>query len=290
MLDTMRTLEQDHENFPGCLKNMHDPPARLFVRGGDLRKILAGPCVAIVGSRKVTSYGKEVTTKLAVELACEGVTIVSGLAIGVDGIAHRATLEADGICVAVLPCGLDAIYPASHRQLAEQILRTGGALVSEYPPGAVAYKLNFIARNRIVSALSDIVLIPEAAEKSGTLHTARFALEQGKEVLAVPGNITSQTSVGANNLIKTGAGVVTSAADVLHTLGIEAKQREGKRQPKGANAEEQLILNFLASGVHDGAELLAATGLSAAVFNQNLTMLEISGIIRALGANRWAIV
>ncbi|HEY8999302.1 MAG TPA: DNA-processing protein DprA [Candidatus Saccharimonadales bacterium] len=287
MSDTIRTVGQGDENFPEQLRNIHDPPTFLYIRGGDLRDILGRPCVAIVGSRKVTSYGKEIATKLASELAREGVTIVSGLAIGVDGIAHRAALEAGGTCVAVLPSGLDAIYPASHRELAERILRAGGALVSEYPPRTIAYKLNFIARNRIVSALSSVVVIPEAAEKSGTLHTARFALEQGKEVMAVPGNITSVMSVGANNLIKTGAGGVTSAADVLHVLGIETKHDKNMRPPKGANAEEQLILGFVAAGTHDGAELLAATGLSTEIFNQTLTMLEISGAIRALGANRW---
>lgn len=194
-----------------------------------------------------------VTTELAGELANVGVVIVSGLAIGIDGIAHTAALDAGGVCIAVLPCGLDAIYPASHLQLAKRIVQNGGALVSEYPPNTIAYKYDFIARNRIVSALSDAVLIPEAALKSGALHTARFALEQGKEVMAVPGNTTSETSAGTNNLIKTGAGVVTSAEDVLHALGLEA---QNKKTPKGATAEEQLTLDFIVSGMDDGTNCL----------------------------------
>lgn len=143
-----------------------------------------------------------------------------------------------------------------------------------------------MARNRIVSALSDAVLIPEAAAKSGTLHTAHFALEQGKEVLAVPGNITSETSAGANNLIRAGAGVATSSADILHALGLEPQEHA---PPKGATPEEQLVLNFLASGISEGNELLIASSLPATTFNQALTMLEISGNIRALGANRWGL-
>ncbi len=287
MRENIRVIQPGEGEYPERLANIHDPPKQLFVCGGNLVRALTQPSVAIVGSRKITSYGKTVTVRMASRLAELGVAIVSGLAIGVDGIAHSAALEAGGVCIAILPCGLDAIYPSSHAQLAARILQNGGALVSEYPPRTNAYKYNFIARNRIVSALSDVVLIPEAALKSGTLHTARFALEQGKEVMAVPGNITSDTSVGANNLIKAGACLASSVEDILHTLGLEAKYK--KKVPKGATAEEQLILDLIVSGVDDGAELLAATGLSPSSFNQSLTMLEISGAVRALGANHWGV-
>jgi len=273
--------------IPARLRELANPPAQLFCRGTSLADLLARPCVAIVGSRKVTTYGRTVTEQLASELARQGVVIISGLAVGVDGIAHRAALAAGGLTIAVLPCGLERIYPASHRQLAEDIVKNGGALVTEYAAGAIAYKLNFIARNRIVAGLADAVLVTEAALKSGTLHTARFALEQGKDVLAVPGNINSPTSEGTNNLIRSGAALVASATDVLQILGLDPTTAKAK--VRGSTPAEQLILDFLVAGLQDGSALLAATGLSAASFNQALTMLEISGSIRALGGNQWAL-
>src|SRR5688572_8235522 len=183
----IKKLTLNQQFFPEKLLTLHDAPKQLFVAGADLSEILQRPAVAIVGSRKVTSYGRAVTAQLAGELARAGVVIISGLAIGVDAIAHRAALDNHGLTIAVLPSSLDHIYPASHYALAQEIVDKGGALISEYPEGAaIAYKGNFIARNRIVSGLSDAVLITEAAEKSGTLHTADFALQQGKDVLAVP--------------------------------------------------------------------------------------------------------
>jgi len=235
----------------------------------------------------VSAYGQAVTAKLASELAKAGVVIVSGLAIGVDAIAHTAALDAGGLTVAVLPAGLDRIYPSSHHQLARRILEQGGALLTEYPPNTRTYPGNFIARNRIASGISDAVLITEAAEKSGTLHTARFALEQGKDVLAVPGNITSPTSAGTNNLIKSGATPVTSAEDIFHVLGI--KGAAPTHIPKGATPEEQTIINLLTQGESEGSALLDRSRLGVAPFNQALTMLEITGKIRSLGANKWTL-
>ncbi|HSW98977.1 MAG TPA: DNA-processing protein DprA [Candidatus Saccharimonadales bacterium] len=273
---------------PNKLRNIPDPPSQLFVKGYSVNELLERPCVAVVGSRKVSAYGKAVTAALAGDLARAGVLIISGLALGVDSIAHIAALDAGGLTLAVLPSPVEQIYPAAHEQLAKRIIAQGGALVSEYPAGAPVYRLNFVERNRIASGLCDALLITEAAEKSGTLHTANFALEQGKPVLAVPGNITSLTSVGTNNLIKTGATPVTSAADVLQALGIETG-KAAKQPPKGDSPAEQALLDLLWGGVSDGAELLARSGLEPAPFNQALTMLEIHGQIRALGANRWAL-
>ena len=272
---------------PNRLRNIPDPPSRLYVKGVDVNELLSRPCVTIVGSRKVSAYGKAVTAALAGELAKAGVLIISGLAFGVDSVAHRAALDAGGLTLAVLPSPLERIYPAAHSQLAARILAQGGALVSEYPPGEPTYAANFIARNRLVAGLGDAVLITEAAEKSGTLHTTRFALEQGKELLAVPGNITSPTSVGTNNLIKTGATPVTCADDIFHALGIQPPAE--KPAPKGATPEEQTVLDLLVAGIADGGELLAQSGLGTAQFNQTLTMLETRGQIRALGSNRWAL-
>lgn len=176
------------------------------------------PTAAIVGSRKPTAYGREVTHKLAFDLANRGVIILSGLALGVDGIAHKAALEAGGTTIAVLANSVDTIYPASHRDLGQQIIEKGGAILSEYEPPTDPRQYRFLERNRIVSGLSDAIIITEAAARSGTLSTAARALEQGKEVFAVPGNITSPLSAGCNNLVKQGAHPITSAEDVLEII------------------------------------------------------------------------
>ena len=174
-----------------------------------------------------------------------------------DGIAHEAALKAGGTTVAVLPCGLDQIYPATHTELARRILEQGGAIISEFDPSMPGLKQNFIARNRIVSGLSDALLITEAGEKSGTMHTARFALEQGVDVLAVPGNITSPNSVGTNNLIRTGAAPITCTQDVLYALGAKHLPAEPVKR-RGDNAEEQALLDLLYAGISDGHETAGA--------------------------------
>jgi DNA processing protein len=244
------------------------------------------PTVAIVGTRKPTTYGREVAHRLAYELASRGIVIVSGLALGIDGIAHRAALEAKGTTIAIMAGGLDSIHPATHRNLAIEIVTNGGALISEYEAGEPTYRGNFIARNRIVAGISDVVLVIEASAKSGTIHTAGFALEQGRTVMAVPGNITSPVSLGCNNLIKTGAPPVTDVADILAELGLADVQAT---LPLGDSREEQTLLQLLASGLRDGDDIQKQSGFAPALFSQTLTMLEISGKIRALGANQWAI-
>lgn len=272
--------------YPEPLRHISSPPKELFATG-ELNELLARPRVAIVGSRKVSIYGRNVTTMLAGELARQGVVIISGLALGVDAIAHRAALEAGGLTLAVLPGPIEMILPGSHQNLAMEIIKQGGALVSEYPEGSVPFKTNFVARNRIVAGLCDALLITEAAEKSGSLHTARFALEQGKDVLAVPGNITSPVSVGTNNLLKAGAVPVTSTEDVLHVLNLKPAVKA--RTIKGANPAEQLLIDLLSKDTTDGAELLIRSDLEVGEFNQTLTMLEITGKIRSLGTNQWTL-
>lgn len=262
-------------------------PKQLYVLCNNLQDLLTKPLVAVVGSRKVSSYGRAVTQKIASELAEQGIVIVSGLAIGVDGLAHRSALSAGGQTIAVLPCGLDRIYPTVHHNLAKDILKQGGALISEYPNNTTPFPQNFIARNRIISGLSLGVIITEAATKSGSLHTANFALEQGREVMAVPGNITSPSSEGTNNLIKSGAIPITSTADILQNLDL--KQATQKTLPLADNLQEQLILTNLHQGITDGEELLIAVKLQPAIFNQTLTMLEINGKIKSLGNNNWTL-
>lgn len=274
-------------DLPERLQQIPSPPKALYARGGDLGDLTQRPLVTVVGTRKVSVYGKEVTAKLVTEIAQAGVGIISGLALGVDALAHKAALQAGAPTLAVMPCGLDRIYPASHHTLAAQILQQGGALVSEYPEGATVYKNNFIERNRLAAGLGDALLITEAAENSGTMHTARFALEQGRDVLVVPGNITSPTSRGTNNLLKSGATPVTCADDILYVLGITQQANNKTVAPKSNDPSEQLLLDLLAGGLSDAAHLQTQSGLDVVTFNQTLTMLEIHGRIRPLGNNHW---
>ncbi len=207
------------KDFPEALKNLDNAPAVLYYKGS-LKGLKAGS-VAIVGTRKMTPYGREVTEKFSRELAGFGVTIISGLARGVDTAAHKACLSARGLTVAILGNGLDSVYPPENRDLAEEIVKKGGAVISEYPPGHPALPSNFALRNRIISGLSGCVLVIEGAEKSGTLLTASHAAQQGKTVLAVPGQITSPLSGAPLYLLKNGAKMATEVQDVLEEFGID---------------------------------------------------------------------
>jgi DNA processing protein len=279
-------VSSDAPDYLQMIKNIADSPKRLWHIGSLPPNRL--PTVAIVGSRKPTAYGQEIAHRLSFELASAGVVVVSGLALGIDSIAHRGALEAGGKTLAIMPCGLDRIYPASHRDLAQDIIKGGGALISEYEPGSITYPINFIARNRIVSGVSDGLLVIEASAKSGTMHTASFALDQGKSVMAVPGNITSRVSEGCHNLLKAGARLVTGVDDVLDELGLAGSAKQA-RLPFASNPQEQSILELIGRGVRDGDDLQAGCGLSASVFSQTLTMLEVTGKVRALGANKWGL-
>lgn len=279
-------LKRDTSDFPECLRHIPMPPKAIRVLG-DLTSLIQSPRLAVVGSRKVSPYGKAVTSKLAREAAGQGIVIVSGLALGVDGLAHQAALEGKGKTIAVLPGGLDSIYPATHRQLAIKILEQGGALITEYPDGTEPFRSNFLERNRLISGLSDAVLITEAAHRSGSLNTASHALAQGRTVMAVPGNITSNLSEGTNNLIKAGAVPVTEVDDILQALGMTRAERN--LELLGTNAEETLIMTLINGGTSDGSELQVLSKLDAALFNQTLTMLEMTGKIRPLGNGHWAL-
>lgn len=273
--------------FPDRLRHIADPPKELYCLG-NLHKALDRPCLAVVGSRKVSPYGQAVTLKLARQAAEQGITIVSGLALGVDALGHRAALEAGGTTIAVMAGGLSKISPATNRQLAEDILKKDGVIVTEYDMDVQPFKISFVARDRLISGLSDAVLISEAAVKSGSLHTANFALEQGRTVMAVPGNITSELSVGTNNLIKMGAAPVTELRDILAAMNLTIA--EGKTTvPLGTTPEETAILALIHAGTSDASELLQLSKLNPPVFNQALTMLEINSKIRPLGAGHWTL-
>lgn len=280
-----RATPEKH-NYLRLLADIPKPPKQLYVMG-DL-PAERRPSVAIVGTRKPSSYGKEVTQQLSYDLAKKGIVIISGLALGVDGIAHRAAFEAGGTTLAVLANGLPHIYPATHKDLADQIIQAGGAILSEYEPETSARSYQFLQRNRIVSGLSDAIIITEAAARSGTLNTAMHALEQGKEVFVVPGNITSPLSAGCNTLLKQGARPVTTASDILEVIASDLLQPQTSLA-LGSTPLETAIITLLQNGVRDGDELQQRSESSISDFNTTLTMMEINGVIRALGANQWTL-
>lgn len=316
--------------------------------------------VAIVGSRHNTKYGEEVAYRLAYELAKRGVVVVSGLAYGIDTIAHRGCLDVGGVTVAVLGTPIDKIYPRAHEPVARQIIRQGGAIISEYTPSTsdninipgpgagstanyasaplapgeagfdgvnwigfkpnqadtssdctpekslaatlntrpfvrrrVDQKQSFLYRNRLISGLSDIVVVVEAAERSGTLNTATHALEQGKTVFAVPGNITSPYSRGCNRLIREGAIPYTSPDDVLWSLFpedyVRTKHRLKQKRLIGDNDVESLILQSIADGINSGDDIMKSAKLPPEVFGSAITLLEIKGRVSSLGMNNWAL-
>lgn len=277
----------DTHKFLQVLINIPNPPKRLFYIGA--LPAQRTPTVAIVGTRKPTTYGTEVTNRLAYDLAAKGVIVTSGLALGVDALAHKAALDANGTTIAVLPCGLDTIVPRTNRDLALRILAKGGALISEYEPASsISYKSNMLERNRIVSGLSDAILITEASARSGTLNTAAHALAQGKTVFVVPGNITSPSSAGCNALLKQGATPVTDATDILQVIAPRLVTSQNSLALGNSPLESQII-ELLNGGLRDGEQIQRELKLNTGEFNSALTMLELSGTIRALGANQWTL-
>lgn len=208
----------ESNEYPEQLRNIYDAPLKLYVLGNKV--LLKQKGIAIVGSRKATEYGKKVALQLSKKLSENGINIISGLALGIDTCAHLGTLQQNNIgkTIAVLGSGLDEIYPKQNIKLAKNIIENGGCIITEYPLGTKPEKLNFPQRNRIISGLSKGVVVVEASEKSGSLITSEFALEQGREVFAVPGNILNFTSVGTNNLIKQGAKLVTNYMDILEEI------------------------------------------------------------------------
>ncbi|MFL6257519.1 MAG: DNA-processing protein DprA [Pyrinomonadaceae bacterium] len=281
-------LALDDGAYPALLREIPDPPITLYVRGA-WRACLEAPCVGVVGSRRCSTYGQNVAVSLARELAARGVTIVSGLARGVDAAAHRGALEAGGRTAAVLGTGIDEVYPRDHRRLAEEILEKGGALVTQFPLGTPPVAENFPYRNRIISGLSLGVIVVEASENSGSLITARLALEQGREVFAVPGNITSRNSFGTNFLIKgAGAKLIQQWQDVVEEfppdiaaaiLPPEVKQ---KGEPTHARATEPAGLPETESALLKLIPTDAPAHIDALAERSGLPVQELSGVLLAL--------
>jgi DNA processing protein len=268
-----RFLARSDPAFPPLLGAIHDPPPGLFLRGGAAAELLASPAVGVVGARACSPYGAQVARSLARELAAAGLMVVSGLARGVDGEAHRGALEAGGLTVAVLGCGIDRDYPAAHRGLAAEIADRG-LVVSEYAPGVEPAPWRFPARNRIIAGLTAATVVVEAREASGALITADLALEEGREVFAVPGEITSALSAGSNALLRLGATPLTAAADVLESFGLAAPAAPAPELSEPAAA----VLARLRDAAASADELARATGLDAGAIAVALTELELAGL------------
>lgn len=274
------------EGYPKILKEIYDSPLVLYLRGD--AGALAGSALAVVGSRKPTTYGSRVTRTFVKESVESGLVIVSGLALGIDGEAHRATLEFGGKTVGVLACGLDQIYPANHLGLAKEMMKRGGAVISEFPPGTPALKFNFPSRNRIIAGLSLGTLVVEAAKDSGSLITAQCALEYNREVFAIPGPIDSPTSAGTNQLIQQGAKLVSSFDDIAAELPVALKkssERAADNFPK--TPIEQTIIDLLVTGEGSVDYLVAESLLGIVAVNSALTTLEMKGMIENIGGGRY---
>lgn len=284
-------IRPDEHNFTQRLASIANPPKSLCFMG--ILPTASAPVVAIVGSRKPSAYGREVTEQLAGDLATAGCIIVSGLALGIDGIAQKAALEAGGTVIGVIPNELPDISPQTNYKLAMNIIKNGGAILSEWKKGdgKVVNRWSFLERNRLVSGLADAVIITEAAERSGTLNTAAHALSQGRDVFAVPGNITSPLSAGCNALLKQGALVATTATDILDVIAPSTTQSATDQAiiPLGETPAENTIIDLLRTGLRDGDQLQQQSGLTPADFATALTMLEINGVIKPLGANNWTL-
>lgn len=271
---TFTSISRDRPEYPPLLAELHDPPACLYLRGGPA-EILSRTAVAVVGARSCSRYGAQVARELARELAAAGVVVVSGLARGIDGEAHRGALAAEGLTVAVLGCGIDRDYPRAHAQLAGRIVQSG-LVVSEYPPGVEPAPWRFPARNRIVAGLARATVVVEARERSGALITADFALELGRDVFAVPGEITSGLSSGTNDLIRQGATPLLAAADVLEALGLEPAPAT---PPPSLSPEAAAVLAVLADGAATLDELSRAAALGSPEVAVALTELELAGLV-----------
>jgi DNA processing protein len=281
-------LTWEDEAYPARLKEIDQPPPVLYLRGE--LQMEDTWSVAIVGTRRVTSYGRQITEEIASYLAQNGVTVVSGLARGVDAIAHQAALKAGGRTLAILGNGVDQIYPPEHRTLAETIIQHG-ALLSDYPLGTQPDGTNFPPRNRIISGLSLAVIVTEAGDTSGALITAGFAAEQGREVFAVPGNILAPQSRGTNRLIQQGAHPLLDAREVLEILDLtRVDDHRTARKALPGDAIETHLLSVLGSEPLHVDEIRNLTGLPIEKVSATLTLMELKGMVRQVGGMNYVVV
>ena len=284
----IKVLTCDSLTYPQRLKEIYDYPPVLYIRGNLLPQDEC--CLAVVGTRRATVYGRQVTEEIVSDLARNGITIVSGLARGIDSVAHRAALEVGARTMAVFACGLDIVYPAENAKLAREIMEHG-ALISEYPLGTKPKADNFPRRNRIMSGLSLGVLVIEAGESSGALITANQALEQNREVFAVPGSILSPASRGTNHLIQEGAKLVRNYVDILEELNltIMAQQLEMKELLPVDETESLLFKQLSREPTHID-DICRQSGLAAALVGSALTMMELKGMVKQVGGMNYVLV
>ena len=281
----LQPLGWHDSRFPRLLSAIFDPPPALWLVGQI--GALAGPAVAVVGSRAGSPYALEVAERLAADLAARGVTIVSGLARGVDSAAHRGALSVGGATVAVLGSGADVIYPPEHRGLAREIARSG-AVVSEFPPGTPPRPAQFPLRNRLMSGMSLAVVVVEASEKSGSLITAGCALEQGRDVMVVPGSVLTGRNRGSHALLRDGAKIVESADDILEELGLSVPGRDNPRPSNEAPMVDAVLGSMSDGETYNLDELAAGSGIDAARLLSRLLALELAGHVRRVGGGRFA--
>jgi len=283
----VRVLTYHDEEYPARLKEIYDYPPLIYIRGSLLPE--DEWCLAVVGTRRDTVYGRQVTEEIVADLARSRITIVSGLAKGIDSIAHRAALEAGGRSIAVFACGLDSVYPAENLELARNIMQHG-ALISEYPLGTRPKADNFPRRNRIMSGLSLGVLVVEAGETSGAMITAHLALEQDREVFAIPGSILSPASQGTNQLIQEGAKLVCDYTDILEELNLMtvAHQIEMKELIPPSETESLLLKQLSAEPTHID-EVCRGSGLPMSTVSSTLAMMELKGMVKQMGAMNYVL-
>ena len=284
----IRILTWDDAEYPAHLKEIDQPPPVLYLRGDVTAE--DGWSVAIVGTRAVTSYGRQVTEELATVLAHNGVTVVSGLARGVDAVAHSAAIKAGGRTLAVLGSGVDKIYPPEHRQLAEKII-SQGAVISDYAPGTPPESANFPPRNRIISGLSMAIVVVEAGDTSGALITAEFAVEQGRDVFAVPGQVYAPQSKGTNRLIANGAKALLQPTDVLEALDLTRNvERREIRRAVPSDATEAALIDLLGAEPKHVDDIRAQLELPIEKISAALTMMELKGMVRQVGGMNYVAV
>lgn len=278
------------ERYPKMLKEIYDAPAVIYYKGNI--EVLSEPSVGVVGSRKISLYAQQSTPFIVKDLAKNGVVIMSGLALGVDTFAHQATVEVGGKTIAVLGGGLDKknFYPPHNHDLARKIIETGGAVISEHAPGAPPLNFNFPQRNRIISGLSLGIIVIEAAERSGALITAKTALDQNREVFAVPGNIFQTNSCGTNELLKKGAHLVTTAADILEILNFKkAAEHHENKKIIPENPDEGKILSLLQNEPLHIDAICRGADMNASALNSLLMMMEMKGMVKNLGGSMYGV-
>lgn len=277
----VQVITWDDAIYPRRLKEIDQPPPVLFVRGSI--NVEDDWAVSVVGTRRVTPYGRQVASEIARYLAQNGVTVVSGLARGVDAIAHQTAMQAGGRTLAILGSGVDTIYPPEHRKLAEDISRQG-AVMSDYPLGTQPESRNFPPRNRIIAGLSLATIVVEAGETSGALITAEFAVEQGRDVFAVPGSILTPQSEGTNRLIEQGARPLLRMSEILESLKLEQiPEKQASRKAIAASPEENRLLSCLTQDPRHIDEICALSGLPIQAVSATLTMMELKGLVTQVG-------